>query len=56
MLVLSRDAKQSINIDGGKIVVTVLEVKGGRVKLGIEADASISVKRTEVSETGSESK
>jgi len=55
MLVLSRGLKQSIVINGGEVTVTVLEIKDGRVRLGIEADPKIPVVRTEIQETGSKS-
>jgi carbon storage regulator len=47
VLVLSRRAEQSIAIDGG-ITVKVLEVVGGKVKLGIVAPPSTIVDRAEV--------
>lgn len=47
MLVLSRRANESIII-GGNIVVTVLEVRGDQVRLGIRADRSVTVHREEV--------
>ena len=47
MLVLSRKAEESIVI-GDDIVVTVLEIDGARVKLGIEAPRSIGVLRREI--------
>ena len=50
MLVLSRGVQQSIVINGGLVTVTVLEIKGGRVKLGIEARADVQVNRLEVQE------
>lgn len=56
MLVLTRGIKQSIVINGGLVTVTVLEVKGGRVRLGIEAPSDVQVQRSEILETGSESK
>ena len=34
-------------IDGGLIIVTVLEIQGGRVRLGIEAPTDIPVHRQE---------
>jgi carbon storage regulator CsrA len=37
-------------IDGGKVVVTVLSIQGGRVKLGVEAPAEVSIKRKETGE------
>ena len=49
MLVLSRKKNQSIVIDG-RIVVTVVDVRGGRVRLGIQAPAEIPVHRLEVHE------
>jgi len=48
MLVLTRGLKQQIVIDGGLVTVTVLEIHGGRVRLGIEAPAEITVRRKEL--------
>jgi carbon storage regulator len=48
MLVLTRGLKQQILIDGGLVTVTVLEINGGRVRLGIEAPAEVSVRRQEL--------
>ena len=47
MLVLTRRANQSIMI-GHEIVVTVLEVRGDQVRLGIKAPRSIDVHREEI--------
>jgi carbon storage regulator len=47
MLVLTRSANQSIMI-GPDIVVTVLEVRGDHVRIGIRAPRSVSVFRDEV--------
>lgn len=47
MLVLSRRSNESIVI-GGEIVVTVLEIKGDQVRLGIRAPRSVTVHREEV--------
>ncbi|MEO7519238.1 MAG: carbon storage regulator CsrA [Acidimicrobiales bacterium] len=47
MLVLTRHANQSIMI-GQDVVVTVLEVRGDQVRLGISAPRSIDVHREEV--------
>ena len=47
MLVLTRHANQSIMI-GHDIVVTVLEVRGDQVRLGIRAPRHIAVHRDEV--------
>jgi carbon storage regulator len=49
MLVLSRNRDESIVI-GDNIVVTVVDVRGDKVKLGIEAPQDISVHRREVYE------
>ena len=47
MLVLTRRVNQSIMI-GHEIVVTVLEVRGDQVRLGIKAPRSIDVHREEI--------
>lgn len=47
MLVLTRRANQSIVIGDG-VIVTVLEVRGDQVRLGIQAPRSVPVHREEV--------
>ena len=47
MLVLTRRANQSIVI-GADVTVTVLEIRGDQVRLGIAAPRSVSVHREEV--------
>jgi carbon storage regulator len=47
VLVLTRHANQSIMI-GHDVVVTVLDVQGGEVRLGIRAPRHIDVHRDEV--------
>jgi len=47
MLVLTRRANQSIMI-GNDVVVTVLDVKGDQVRIGIRAPRSVAVHREEV--------
>lgn len=47
MLALSRKQGESIMI-GGNIEITVLEVKGDQVKLGIAAPKSVPVYRKEI--------
>ena len=47
MLVLSRKLNEEIVI-GGEIRVRVLELRGGRVRLGISAPPEVSVDRAEV--------
>ena len=54
MLVLTRGVKQKIEIGNQLVTVTILEVKGGRVRLGIEAPESISVRRLELVSGNSE--
>ena len=49
MLVLSRQRDESIII-GDNVVVTVVDVRGDKVKLGIEAPIEVSVHRREVYE------
>ena len=50
MLVISRQPGDSLLI-GQDIKITVLEVSGDRVKIGIEAPRSVPVMRTEVLDT-----
>ena len=59
MLVLSRKKNESIVIDEN-IVITVVEIRGDKVRLGIEAPREVPIHRSEVyealsklSETGS---
>jgi len=47
MLVLSRKFNQSIVIDGG-IKITVVEIRGNRIRLGIEAPQEVGVMRGEL--------
>ena len=49
MLVLSRQRDESIII-GDNVVITVVDVRGDKVKLGIDAPKEISVHRQEVYE------
>jgi carbon storage regulator CsrA len=53
MLVLSRKLSESVMVggsDGGPGVckVTVLEIRGGRVRLGFDVDSNVPVHRTEI--------
>jgi len=53
MLVLSRKTQESVVVGGSDrfermLKVTVLEIKGGKVRLGFEADADVPVHRSEV--------
>lgn len=47
MLVLTRRQGESIVI-GKEVVVTVLEVRGGQVRLGVHAPNTVSIHRAEV--------
>jgi len=49
MLVLSRLRDEKIVI-GGNIVITVVDIRGDKVRLGIDAPKEISVHRLEVHE------
>lgn len=50
MLVLTRKVDESITI-GNDITISVLEVKGSQVKIGIKAPKDIPVNRTEIYES-----
>ena len=47
MLVLSRKKNESIIVDDN-IVITVVEIRGDKVRLGIEAPREVSIHRSEV--------
>lgn len=49
MLVLSRKAGESIKI-GPDIEITLVQVRGGRARIGIDAPRKVNVKRTELAE------
>jgi len=49
MLILTRKLGERITI-GNDITITLLEIKGSQVKLGIEAPQSISIHRQEIYE------
>ena len=51
MLVLSRRVSERIKL-GDSITVTVVRVSGDRVRLGIEAPASVVVLREEIASDG----
>ena len=52
MLVLSRKMEESIDVDGGSefggVTITVVEIRGDKVRLGIEAKHYRSIHRREV--------
>lgn len=47
MLVMSRKANESITVNGD-IIVTVVDIRGDKVRLGIQAPREASVHRSEV--------
>lgn len=49
MLVLTREVSERIRI-GDNIIVTVLDIKGTKVRLGIDAPRDVPVHRDEVDE------
>lgn len=49
MLILSRKIDQKIRI-GDDIVITLIDVKGDQVKIGVEAPGNVKVYRQEVFE------
>lgn len=53
MLVLSRKNQESVVVGGCQgferlLKVTVLEISGGKVRLGFEADADVPIHRSEI--------
>jgi carbon storage regulator len=47
MLVLSRKKNESIVVDDA-IVITIIEIRGDKVRLGIEAPREVPIHRSEV--------
>ena len=50
MLILTRKVEESITI-GNDIVVTVLEIRGNQIRIGVEAPKQTPVNRTEIYES-----
>ena len=48
MLILTRKLGESITIGDGSITVSVMEIKGRQVRLGIDAPANTPIHREEV--------
>ena len=48
MLVLTRSIGERLIINNGEIKVSILEVKGNQVRLGIDAPRSVSIHREEI--------
>ena len=53
MLVLTRKRNEAVVING-RVAVTVLEVRGNRVRLGIEAPKDMSIRRSGLKGSGAE--
>ncbi len=47
MLVLSRKKNESIRI-GDKVIVTVVEIRGDKVRLGVQAPNEVGIHRSEI--------
>jgi carbon storage regulator len=52
MLVLTRKENESIVVDGGQIVLTVLKIRGNQISLGIQAPKEVSILRAELKGSG----
>lgn len=50
MLVLSRKRDEDLVLDGGRIIIKVIEIRGDKVRLGVEAPREIVVDRREIHE------
>lgn len=50
MLVLSRKRNEQIDIGDGTVTVTVVEIRGDKVRLGIEAPLDVPVHRMEIAD------
>lgn len=50
MLVLSRRKEEQVVIGDNEIVITIVEIRGDKVRLGIEAPKEVPVHRREVYE------
>lgn len=48
MLILARNAMQKVLINGGEIVVTVVDIRKDSVRLGFDAAKGITIHREEV--------
>ena len=48
MLVLSRRRNEQVDIGDGTVIVTIVDIRGDKVRLGIQAAPDIPVHRMEV--------
>lgn len=56
MLVLSRHLNERIFLNGGEIIIHVVDIRGDKVRLGIEAPKAVRIDREEVHEAKERSK
>lgn len=47
MLVLTRKTNETIQLGGSQITITVVNIGGGRVRLGIQAPSEVRIERLE---------
>ncbi len=48
MLVLSRKKNEAIMVNSGEITIVVVEIRGDKVRLGVEAPKEVTIHRKEV--------
>lgn len=48
MLVLTRRTNESVLIGDQEVVIRILEIRGNRVRIGIEAPPDVSIRRDEI--------
>lgn len=48
MLVLSRKKNEAIHVGNDGIVITVVDIRGQQVRLGIEAPSDVPIRRKEI--------
>lgn len=48
MLCLTRKIQESVAIDGGRILVTVLSIDRGKIRLGFTAPRDVRIDRKEI--------
>lgn len=49
MLILTRRPNETVVV-GGNVVLTVLDIKGGQVRIGVKAPRDVTVNRGEIQE------
>jgi carbon storage regulator len=51
MLVLTRHVDENVLIGDQEITIKVLEIRGGRVRLGIEAPRDMTIRRVDLNQS-----